>query len=96
MPSYDLDAQLTSPQAIAFFAGVGVTITKQAIYSWRRHGLRVIGLARCRHCTTDPSQCKSTQPHQPLYRLGDLLDTERRTRTNPKSTRHPSRGRLAA
>jgi hypothetical protein len=75
--TYDMDALLTSPQAVALFALHGVSISKQAIYRWRTLG-RV-------HAKGHNTQ------GQPLYRLGDLLTAEQDTRRNPKSSRNLER-----
>jgi len=81
MDTYDMDAMLTSPQAVAFFATKGIHISKQGIYRWRTlNHIRVKG---------------ENEQSQPLYRLGDLLAAERDTRRNPKSSRHERRS-LAA
>lgn len=74
---YDLDTRLTSPQAIAYFARHGLTISRQAIYRWRTLGhITVLG---------------TNAQEQPLYRFGDLIEAERLTRRNPQSTRNRSR-----
>lgn len=81
-PRYDMDALLTSPQATAYFAEHDLDISRQAIYRWRTLGhIRAVG---------------RNEHGQPLYRFGDLLAAEARTRRNPQSTRNRSRQLQAA
>lgn len=68
-----LDQLVTSPQAIAYFKMHGVTVTKQLIYRWRELGhLREAG---------------RNQQEQPLYRLRDVLEAEKKSRRNKYSSR---------
>lgn len=82
----NLEAGLTRAQAAQMLGVSRATVSMWALSGWvgadgTKRGLTIVGQG--------PRRAR-------LYRLGDLLDAERDTRTNPNSRRGPSALLLAA